>query len=122
MALAPSLLLFSVPSSSIIRWSKAGLIQGVHAGQFVGQHVVDVVHRLVHALAQEERLVAVAEFQRLVDAGAGPAGNRRPAERAVGQLHVDLDRRVSAAIENLSGVDVENFGIHVAAPRILWLV
>ena len=112
MALAPSLLLFSVPSSSIIRRSKAGLIQGVDAGQFVGQNVVDVVDRLQHALAQVKRLVAVAQFQGLVNAGARAAGNRRPAERTVGQFHVDLNRRISAAIENLSGMDIENLRIH----------
>ncbi len=91
---------------------QGGLIQGVHAGQFVGQNVVDVVDRLEHALAQVKRLVAVAKFQGLVNARARAAGNRRPAERTVGQLHVDLDRGVSAAIKDLSGMDIENFCIH----------
>ena len=89
-----------------------GLIQGVHAGQFVGQDVVDVVDRLQHALAQVQRLVAVAKFQGLVNARARAAGNRRPAERTVGQFHVDLDGGISAAIEDLSGMDIENFRIH----------
>ena len=67
---------------------------------------------LQHALAQVQRLVAVAKFQGLVNARARAAGHRRPAERTVGQLHVDLDGGVSAAIEDLSGMDIENFRIH----------
>ena len=89
-----------------------GLIQGVHAGQFVGQDVVDVVDRLQHALAQVKRLVAVAKFQGLVNARARAAGNRRAAEGTVGQLHVNLDGGISTAIENLSGMDIENLRIH----------
>ena len=34
--------------------------------------------------------------------GAGPGGNRGPAEGAVGQDHIDLDGRVAAAIQNLA--------------------
>ena len=91
---------------------QGGLVQGVHAGQLIGQDVVDVFDRLQHALAQIQRLVAVAKFQRLVNSGARAAGDRRAAERTVGKLHVDFDRRVSAAVENLSGMDVENLRIH----------
>jgi hypothetical protein len=49
-----------------------------------------------------------------VDAGAGPAGHGRAARRAVGQFHVDLDGRISAAIENLSGTNVYNRRAHVS--------
>ena len=61
-----------------------------------------------HPSAEVFRLVAVAKFPGLVDAGAGPAGHGRPAERAVGQFHVDLDGGIAAAIEDLSGADVDN--------------
>ena len=84
------------------------LIQRVHAAQFVGQLGVDVLDRLQNPLAEVFRLVAVAEFPRLVDSGAGAAGHGRPAEAAVGQFHVDLDGRIAAAIEDLSGTDVYN--------------
>ena len=53
-------------------------------------------------------VVAVAQFPCLVDAGAGPAGNGRPAERAVGQRHIDLDGRIAAAVENLSCLDIDD--------------
>ena len=65
-------------------------------------------------MPRNSALVAVAKFPGLVDAGAGAAGHRRPAEGAVGQLDVDFDGRVAAAIENLSGVDVHNFELMVA--------
>ena len=61
-----------------------------------------------HALAEVLRLVAVAEFPRLVHAGAGPAGHGRGADRTVVQLHVDFDGRIAAAIENLPAVNVYN--------------
>ncbi len=61
-----------------------------------------------HPLAEVLCLVAVAKFPGLVDAGAGAAGHGRAAEGAVGQFHVDLDGRIAAAVENLSGVDVYN--------------
>ena len=62
----------------------------------------------MHPLAEVLGLVAVAKFPGLVDAGAGPAGDRRAAEGAIGQLDVDFDGGVSAAIEDLPGVDVNN--------------
>ena len=46
MALAPSRALFSVPSSSIIAASSAGLVDGVEAGDRVGDLAVDGVDRL----------------------------------------------------------------------------
>ena len=88
------------------------LIEGVHAAQLVGQLVVDVVDGLQHPLAEVFRLVAVAQFPGLVDAGAGAAGHGRAAERAVGQLDVDLDGRVAAAVENLPGANVNNGRTH----------
>src|SRR5262249_30527598 len=57
------------------------------------------------ALAEVASLVAVAQFDRLVGPGAGPRGDRRAAERAVGQDHVDLDRRAAATIQDLSPED-----------------
>jgi hypothetical protein len=104
-----------VPSSSIIR-----RIQRVDPGQLVGQNLVDVVDRSQHALALVKRLVLVAKLQGLVNARARSAGNRSPAEGTVGQLDVNLDRGITTAIENLSGMDIENFSIHDGTPQTLW--
>ena len=43
-------------------------------------------------------------------AGAGPARNRRAAERAACQSHIDFDSRVAARIENLA----RNYFVDVA--------
>ena len=108
MALAPRFFLFGVPSSSIICWSIADLIERVHADELVGDRFVDVVDGLRDAFAEEQLLVAVAQLPGFVDAGAGAAGDGGAAERAVGQRDVDLDGRIAAAIENLPAVDIDD--------------
>jgi hypothetical protein len=40
-----------------------------------------------------------------MDAGRGAGRDRRPADRAVGEDDVDLDRRITARIEDLARVD-----------------
>ena len=102
MALAPSLPLFGVPSAAIRARSSPTWSAGVAADGHLGQRAVDVGHGLGHAFAAVALLVAVAQLDRLVDSRAGPRGNRGPAERAVGQDHIDLDGRVAAAVENLA--------------------
>ena len=87
---------------------QADLIERVEAAQFVGDFRVHVVNRRQNPFTEVFRFVAVAKFEGLVDTGAGPAGHRRPAERAVGQIDIDLDGRISTAIENLSGTNVYN--------------
>ena len=85
------------------------LIQSIEADDFVRDLFVDVVDRLQHPLALEELLfLGVSQFPSFVHAGAGAAGDRRAAKRAVGQGHVDLNGRIAAAVENLSGVNVNN--------------
>ena len=66
---------------------------------------------LEHALAEVALLVAVAQFDGLVLAGAGPARDRGPAAGAAVEQHVDFDRRVAAAVENLAGEECAN-GAH----------
>ena len=85
MALAPRFFLFSRAVELDHAVVQRGLIEGVHAAQLVGQLVVDVLDGLQDPLAEVFRLVAVAKFPGLVDAGAGAAGHGGPAERAVGQ-------------------------------------
>ncbi len=85
------------------------LIEGIEADDFVGDLFVDVIDRLEHPLALEELLLfGISQFPSFVHAGAGAAGDRGPAKRAVGQGHVDLNGRIAAAVENLSGVNVNN--------------
>ena len=108
--MAPSRPLFSVPSSSIIAasmsaWSSASMPRIV-----VGDLAVDRLDRLVDALAAPAALVAVAQFDRLVRAGRRARRHRRAAEAAVLQQHIDLDRRIAAAVEDRAGVEVDDCG------------
>ena len=57
------------------------------------------------ALAAVAALVAVAQLDRLVGAGRGARRHRRPADRAVAEDDVDLDRRIAARVEDLARVD-----------------
>ena len=72
------------------------------AGPIVSMTLATAVQ---HALAAVARLVAVAQLDRLVGAGRGARRDGRPADRAVGEDDVDLDRRIAARIEDLAGVD-----------------
>ena len=86
----------------------ANAILGVHAADGVEDLAVDGLDGLQHALAEILRLVAVAQLDRLVSARRGSGRNRRTAEGAVLQGHVDLDRGISAAVEDLAGVNVDD--------------
>ena len=99
---------------------EAGLIQRIHADQFGGDPFVDVRHGLRNSAAEILLLVAVAQFPCFVHAGAGAAGNGGPAERAVDQGHVDLNGRIAAAVENLSGLNV-NDRTHGETCKRFWL-
>ena len=68
----------------------------------LGQHAVHVGDGFGHAFAEIPRLVAVAKLDCLVNAGAGPRRDGRPAQCAVSQHHVHLDGRIAAAIEDLA--------------------
>ncbi len=77
MALAPSLDLVGVPSSLIIVAVDADLVAGVVADQGRGDLRLHVGDRLEDALAAVALLVAVAQLERLVLAGAGARRGRR---------------------------------------------
>ena len=102
MALAPSLDLVSVPSSlsmvrSTVSWSSASRPRS--AGQDL---LRDVLDGLGDAFAEVALLVAVAQFEGFVFAGAGARGHRRAAHRAAGQDHVNFHRGVTARIEDFT--------------------
>ena len=79
------------------------LIVSLDAGDRVGDGLVDVAHGVAHALALVA-VVAVAQLVRLVLAG-GRAG--RDGGQAVGTVveeDLDLDGRVTAGIQDFTGV------------------
>ena len=83
MALAPSRLLFLVPSSCDQRAVDAALVLRVHAGERVEDLAVDGVDRLASRPCRGSGLVAVAQLDRLVRAGRGARRHGGAAHGAV---------------------------------------
>jgi hypothetical protein len=70
--------------------------------------VLDVAHRVLHALAAIPMRVAVAQLHGFVLAGARAARNRRAPHHAVRKDDVGFNRGVAAAVEDLAGFDRGN--------------
>ena len=66
-------------------------------------------------MPRSARLVAVAQLDRLVRAGRGAGRHGGAAHGAVLEHHVDLDRRIAAAVEDLAGDDVDDGGHAVSS-------
>src|SRR5262249_31619532 len=81
------------------------LVEGFLADEGLGDLAVDAADRLLDAAAEKTGRVAVAQFDGLVGARAGPAGHGGAAAGGVGEDHLDLDGRVAAAVEDLAAVD-----------------
>ena len=83
------------------------LVAGIPAANAIGDLAVDVLHGTQDALATE-RLIAVAQLDRLVLAGRRPGRDRGATKRARFEAHVDLNRGIAATIEDLAGMDVRD--------------
>ena len=57
---------------------------------------------------QSDAEVAIAQFERFIDAGGGSGGNRGTADSSGIKGDFDFDRGVTAGIDNLTGIDIEN--------------
>ena len=68
--------------------------------------MIDVVHGLEDALAQETLLVTVAQLECFARSRGGSGRNGGPAERSRFENAVHLDRRIAARVEDLAR---ENF-------------
>ena len=87
---------------------QAQLVGGVQADDGGGEDFRDIGDGLRHTLAEVAGFVAVAEFDRLVFASAGAAGNGRAADGSSGQFDIGFDGWVAARIEDLTGADGKN--------------
>lgn len=96
----------------------ADLIGHILADQVLGDLAVDGGDGFQHALAHIARLVAVALFHRLMGAGRGARGHGGAAHGAVLQRHVDLDGRVAAAVQNFTGINVDDGGHVFSVPLV----
>ena len=115
MALAPRRDLVARAVELDQRRVDAALVLGIHAGERVEDLAVDRIDRLLDALAEVARLVAVAQLDRLVRAGRGARRHRRATHGAILQHDVDLHRRVAAAVEDFAADDVDDGG-HLSLP------
>ncbi len=86
------------------------LLGRVRTHQRLGDLAVDGGHRVEHALAQIARLVAVAQFDRLMLAGGGARGHGGAPHRPVFEDHIHLDGRIAAAVKDFAAGDIENRG------------
>ena len=93
------------------------LVLRLHAADMIEDLAVDRRDGLGDALAEELGFVAVAQLDRLVRAGRGARRHRGAAHRAVLEHHVDLDRRIAPAVEDLAGDDIDDRG-HARAPDV----
>ena len=86
------------------RLVERALLDRAGADQRLGDLAVDVGDRLADALAAPG-LAAVAQLDRLELAGGGAGGNRGQPSGTGLQRHFDLDRRVTARVEDLARVN-----------------
>ena len=116
MALAPSRDLSGVPSRSSSVWSTTPLFVGGDADDGRRDLVEHGLDGLLDTLAAVTG-TTVAQFDRLVLAGGRARRHRRTCERAVDQGDLDLDRRITAGVEDLAGADLLDDG-HCASPSL----
>ncbi len=84
------------------------LVGGVNAAYRLGERPVGVGDRPRDAAPAIAVRVAVAQFDGLVGAGAGSAGDDRPPARAAGEEDDGLDGGVAAGVEQLKRLDVRD--------------
>ena len=101
MALAPSFDLVLVPSSAIIRASRAAWSEASMPTMAGPMAFDDVADGLADALAEVALLVAVAQLEGLVLAGGGAGRDGGAAQVAARHGHLDLDGGVAAGVEDL---------------------
>src|SRR5579871_1789411 len=94
------------------------LVLSLHAADRLEDLTIDRLDRLLHALAEIARLVAVAELDGLARAGRRAGGHGRAAHRAILEDDVDLDGGIATAVEDLAADDVDDRG-HSPLLRIL---
>jgi hypothetical protein len=93
------------------------LVLGFHAADRLEQLAIDGLHRPQDALS-EVAGAAVAQFDRLMGTGRGAGGHRSAAHRAVFEHDVDLDGRISAAVQDFTPDNVDDGG-HLRCPRLI---
>jgi len=106
MALAPSLPLFGCAVKGYERRVEPGLVGRIHAKDLGSDGVADVATAFCTPLPPKRALSPSRSSDRFVGTSRGARREPGPAEkRSVVQRDVNLDGRVAARIEDLSGFD-----------------
>src|SRR5690606_7275276 len=84
------------------------LLGRIHADDVLADLVIHGGDRLEHALALVARLVAIALFDGFMRAGRGTRGDSGTAHGAIFQDHIDFHGGVAPAVENFTGVNVDD--------------
>ena len=87
-----------------------GLVRSVRATQLRRDRTIHIGDRLEHPLPGETLGVAVPQLQGLVDSGRSAGRYGRASARPSAQNDVDLDGRISATVQYLPRMDVDNRG------------
>mmetsp|Transcript_70223 Transcript_70223/g.146982 ORF Transcript_70223/g.146982 Transcript_70223/m.146982 type:complete len:360 (+) Transcript_70223:982-2061(+) len=88
---------------------QGSLLRHVHAQQGRGDDLIHVLHGLQNALAQQAALVAISQFQGLVDASGGATGHGSPEHVLLGD-EVHLHSGIASGVEDLAGLDALDGG------------
>ena len=90
----------------------ADLVASVVANEGGSDLRLHVCDRFLRPLAEVTLLVAVAQLDGLVLAGGSPGRNCGAAEGAADEAHVDLDGRIASGVDDLTGGDGGDGGVH----------
>ncbi|MCY1298882.1 hypothetical protein D9M70_483890 [compost metagenome] len=83
------------------------LVLGIETADRFEDLAIDGFYGALDALAEVAR-TTIAQLDSLMRTGRGARRDRRTAEASVFQVHVDLDGRVAAAVQNFSADDVDD--------------
>ena len=86
------------------------LVLGLKPADGVGNLTVHRLDRIVHALAEPAALVAITLLDRLMCTGRCARRHGCPTEAAVLQEHVDFHRGITAAVDDLTALQVDDCG------------
>lgn len=93
------------------------LVFGFHAADGLEQLAVNRLDGFEHAFA-EIAGAAVAQFDGLMGTGRSTRRHRRAAHRAVFENDIDLDGRISTAVQDFTPDNVDDGG-HLRCPRLI---
>ncbi len=98
---------------------QVSLSAGITTNQQLTDGAIDIGDGLEHALAEVTALVAITQFQCFARTGRGAGGCTGAAHDAAFQNYVRFNGRVTARVQNLTALDINDFcHLYLLAPYI----